>query len=111
GKERIEAGVAEVHAVVGAQDADAVEAELVEGVGNLVDCAGDVGERQDGQDGEAGRLAPDELGGVLVDRPGQNTGLLAGRKGQGRLGNAHHLRPDTVAVHELDGELRGPLRD
>ena len=79
-EQRSEARVPEVGAAGVAEQHDAVQLEVVEGVGQFGERAVDVGQRQAGEAAEPVGAAPGQLGGQFVALPGQcaGPGVVAG---------------------------------
>jgi len=73
-EQRIQARVPEVDAAGVAEQHDAIEPELVEGVGQFGERPVDVGQRQAGEAAEPVGTAPGQLGGQFVALPGQGAG-------------------------------------
>lgn len=73
-EQRSEPRVTEVAAASVAEQHDAVQPEVVEGVGQFGQRAVDVGQRQAGEAAEPVGTAPGQLGGQFVALPGQGTG-------------------------------------
>ena len=76
-EQRGEARVPEVDAAGVAEQHDAIQPEVIEGVGQFGERAVDVGQRQAGEAAEPVGTVPGQFGGQFVAPPGQARAALA----------------------------------
>ena len=110
GQYRVEAWIPKVGPVaVRALEDQAIDAEDVEGVGQLVERAVHVGQRQAGEVPEAARRVGHHPGSVVVACHGQSTSpaVVSEVNPGGRY--RQHGPLDADPVHDAQGELRTPL--
>jgi hypothetical protein len=109
-EQRGEARVPEVAAAGVAEQHDAVEPELIQGVGQFGERPVDVGQRQAGEAAEPVGAAPGQLGGQFVAPPGQGAGpgVVAGVHAGGADRGDGDV--DTRVVEERERARAGPGR-
>ncbi len=106
---RLERGVAEVGAVHVGEQHHAFDVELVVGVGDLVECAGHVGQRQRGEHAESPGMGGPSTAPVLVDLACQPASRVVVAEVHTRRRDRQEARADPEAIHQLDVSVRFPL--
>ena len=107
---RLERRITEVGAVQVGEQHHAVDAQLVVGVRDLVECAGDVGQRQRRQHAEPPGVGISRPPTVLVDLAGERSGRAVIAEVHARRGDRQHADGDPETIHQLDVRVRRPLR-
>ena len=97
--DRQEGGIAEPLVVIVRHQADAVELERVERVGDFLQAAVDVGEREHREAPEAAGMVGDQLCGVFVALAHQLARCFAGSEIDARLRHREHRDRDARLVH------------
>jgi len=110
-EDRIEPSIAEIDASVICEQDDPVGSEQVEGPRELVERAGDIRERERGEEPEAIGVVTHELRSEVVGvaRHGSGLGVVA-EMDTGRR-HREHGGLDIVSVHQGDGSVGVPRRD
>ena len=107
-EDRRERRIAEIFAVIGAQQPDAVGFERIERIGDFRKAAFGIGQRDDGEQAIAAGIIADRLGGVIVPHPRQPAaGGDVAEPGAGRAHRNDRGR-DAVGVHLFERLGRRP---
>ena len=108
GKDRRERRIAEIFAVVGAHQADAVGLERVEGVFDFLEAAVGIGQRDRREQSVAAGKSLDLLGGIIAPHPRRAACLLGVAEPHAGRRLRHDGGRNAVRVHDFEGLTRRP---
>ena len=95
--------------MIARQQADAVELERVERVGDLLQAAVDVGQRKHGKAAEAAGMVGDQLGGIFVALARELARRLSGGEIDAGCRHREHRDRDAGLVHIGERAFGGPF--
>jgi hypothetical protein len=109
-EQRRKASIAQVDASGVAEQHHTVQAEHVQYIRQLVECAVHIGERQATEPAEPVGAVPDQLGRELVAPAGQGAGRTVVAGVHARCADRGHAHVDAGVVEEGQRRLAGPRR-
>jgi hypothetical protein len=106
----LEVRIAQILAVVVAQQPDAVELEHVQSVSDLGESSLDVGQRENGERAETRGMRPDDVARRLVDRARQIPNRRTAHERDAGRGDREQAAVDPARIHRFEVRVDGPAR-